>query len=84
MATASAGVRDDAEVLLDAELLEWADVVFVMEKRHQNKMAKRFGAQLRGKRVVCLHVADDFRFMDPDLIALLEKRVGPHLPSPGE
>ena len=35
--------------------------------------------RLRGKRVVCLDIPDDYAFMQPELVALLEKRVGPHL-----
>ena len=40
---------------------------------------ERFGARLRGKRVVCLDIPDDYVFLQPELVALLEKRVGPHL-----
>ena len=38
--TCSAGVRPDAEQPLTAELIEWADIIFVMEPRHRAIMAR--------------------------------------------
>jgi predicted protein tyrosine phosphatase len=35
---------------------------------------------LKGKRVVCLDIPDDYEFMDPVLVRLLENRVGRFLP----
>jgi predicted protein tyrosine phosphatase len=75
----SAGTNNDAENPLTQELVEWADVVFVMEKQHQKKLASKFQRSLRGKRVVCLGIPDDFEFMQVELVQLLEARVGPHL-----
>jgi predicted protein tyrosine phosphatase len=75
----SAGTNDDAENPLSAELVEWADVIFVMEKQHQKKLASRYQRNLRGKRVVCLVIPDDYEFMQPELVDLLERRVKPHL-----
>ncbi|MBU9579920.1 low molecular weight protein tyrosine phosphatase family protein [Ralstonia mannitolilytica] len=77
--TDSAGLAPDADVQLNADQLDWAEVVFVMERSHQRRLSQRFGARLRGKRVVCLNIPDDYVFMQPELVALLEKRVGPHL-----
>jgi predicted protein tyrosine phosphatase len=78
--TDSAGLNADANVPLSPEQIDWADVVFVMERRHREKLRRRFRARLNGKRVVCLDIPDDYDFMDPALIALLKKRVGPFLP----
>lgn len=73
--TASAGLAPDAETPLDAETLDWADVVFVMEKRHIKKLKEKFPRSLRDKRVICLGIPDDFEYMDPRLIAILEEKV---------
>ena len=78
--TDSAGVSNGAAVPLSAEQIEWADIVFVMEKAHRAKMTRRFYASLRGKRIVCLDIPDDYEFMDPELVAILEQRVGRFLP----
>jgi predicted protein tyrosine phosphatase len=80
--TASAGLAPDAEEQVTPDHLDWADLIFVMERAHRAKLQRRFGARLKGKRVVCLDVPDDYDFMQPELVALLEKKVGPFLPSP--
>jgi len=66
----------DAEEACSAELVEWADIIFVMEKAHRAKLQKRFRASLKRARVVCLDIPDDYAFMQPELVALLEKKVG--------
>jgi predicted protein tyrosine phosphatase len=76
---ASAGVHASADVPLSSELVEWAQIIFVMERVHKTKMAARFKAQLKGKRVICLGVPDDYQFMQPSLVQLLEAKVGPFL-----
>jgi len=74
---ASAGVAPDAEVPVSPELLQWADVIFVMEPAHRNKLSKQFRPHLKGKRIICLNIPDQFEYMDPDLVRLLEIKVGP-------
>ncbi|AOF91317.1 low molecular weight protein tyrosine phosphatase family protein [Sinorhizobium sp. RAC02] len=76
--TASAGTNNDAENPLSAEQIEWADIVFVMEKAHRNKVQGKYRAALKGKRLICLHIPDDYDFMDPALIRLLEAKVPRH------
>ena len=76
METASAGLAHDAEGPCSAELVEWADIIFVMERAHRAKLQRRFRAHLKRARVVCLDIPDDYAFMQPELVALLEKRVG--------
>jgi predicted protein tyrosine phosphatase len=71
----SAGVRDDADVVVTAEQVAWADVVAVMERRYQKPLQQRVGpAALRHKKLVCLDVKDDYDAMDEALIALLLTR----------
>jgi predicted protein tyrosine phosphatase len=77
--TDSAGLGNDAEMQLSSEQLAWATIIFVMEKRHRNKLRERFREQLNGKRMICLDIPDDYTFMDPQLILLLEAKVGPYL-----
>jgi predicted protein tyrosine phosphatase len=74
---ASAGLNSEVETPVSPELLEWADVIFVMERSHRNKLSKKFRAHLKTKRVICLDIPDEFEYMDPALIALLEAKVGP-------
>lgn len=77
--TDSAGLAPDAECVVSAEQLEWADVIFVMEKQHRVKLKQRFAPSLHGKKVVCLDVPDRYQFMQPELIALLQHKIDQHL-----
>ncbi len=75
IATTSAGVSSDAEQPVTAELVEWADIILVMEPVHRRKLSQQFGSALRSKRIGCLSIPDNYEFMDPALIELLRQRV---------
>ena len=75
----SAGLNNDAEVAVTPELLEWAQIIFVMEKAHRNKLSKKYKTYLQNKRVVCLDIPDDYDYMDPLLVELLNRKVPPLL-----
>lgn len=76
---ASAGTDDNADVPLDPELIEWADTIYAMEASHRNRITKKFQKYLAGKRIVVLNIPDDYEFMQPALVSLLERKVGPLL-----
>lgn len=77
--TASAGLNKDADELLSTELIEWADVIFVMEKAHRRKLSEKFKVNLKNKRIVCLDIPDNYEYMAPELVKLLEQKVHPFL-----
>ncbi|MBB4346660.1 low molecular weight protein tyrosine phosphatase family protein [Aliirhizobium cellulosilyticum] len=77
--TSSAGTNNDAENPLSRELVEWADIIFVMERAHRAKLQSRYRAALNGTRLVCLDIPDDYQFMDPRLVELLKAKVPRHL-----
>ena len=59
--------------------IEWADIIFVMEKSHRDKVAKKFKELLVGKKLVCLDIPDEYDRMDPALVRLLEAGVAKHV-----
>jgi predicted protein tyrosine phosphatase len=71
---ASAGLNPEAETQVSSELLEWADVIFVMERVHRNKLSKKFRAHLGDKRIICLDIPDEFDYMDPVLVRIFEAK----------
>ncbi|WP_374562095.1 low molecular weight protein tyrosine phosphatase family protein [Ideonella sp.] len=75
----SAGVHDSANVPIGVELIEWADIIFVMERAHRDKITKKFKRHLNGKRIVVLGIPDEYEYMDDALIELLERKVPPFL-----
>lgn len=76
----SAGTNNDADNPLTAEVVQWADAIFVMERAHRNKLQKRFRSSLNGKRIVCLDIPDEYEFMDEGLVRLLKAKMYRFLP----
>lgn len=70
-----AGTNSDAETPVSGDLIEWADVIFVMEKSHRNKVSKKFREQLKDKKLAVLDIPDNFECMQPELITLLKTKV---------
>lgn len=71
----SAGLNRDAPVTVTRDLLEWADIIYVMEKRQRNIIHKQFRDLYQRKRIICLYIPDDYEYMEPELIDLLEQRL---------
>ena len=78
----SAGTSALARRELDEELLDWADVVCVMEARLLKVLKRRFPDQMAAKTVVELNIPDNFQRMQPELIAILTEQLIPHLGPP--
>ena len=70
-----AGTNADAETPVSGDLIQWADMVLVMEKSHKNKISKKYKELLRDKRLVVLDIPDIYNCMQPELIQLLKVKV---------
>ena len=77
----SAGTDPRADTPVSPEVLEWADLIFVMERTHRTKLSSRFRAHLKDKKIICLGIPDEYDFMDPELVRVLQARVPRHLPA---
>ena len=71
-----AGTNADAETPVSGDLIEWADIIFFMEKAHRKKISSKYQALLKEKRLVVLDVQDNYTCMQPELIQLLKSKVG--------
>jgi predicted protein tyrosine phosphatase len=71
----SAGTADTAVQPLTQELLEWADKIYVFEKKHRNSIHKKFPAIYAKKSIECLYIPDRYDNMDPGLIRILKERL---------
>jgi predicted protein tyrosine phosphatase len=80
MEVASGGLSPDAETPCMPELVEWATIIFVMEKGHKTKLTKKFKRHLKLAKIIFRDIPDDFAFMAPDLVDILQKRVCSYLP----
>ena len=75
----SAGTSPNAKKTISASDLKWADLVFVMEKKHKNRIEAKFKRLIEYKPIHILEIPDDYRFMDSELISFLEDTVEPYL-----
>ena len=75
----SRGVARNARVKLTAKDIGWADMIFVMEKNHQERITKDFREHLEGKTIVCLFIKDIYQSMETALIEELQRKLAPYL-----
>ena len=70
-----AGTNASAKTPVTGDLIEWADVILVMEKSHKDKISKKFREHFKNKKVGVLDIPDIYHYMEPVLVQLLEKKV---------
>ena len=80
----SAGTQPGARVVLSAGLIGWADTVFFMEKSHLNRARLRFAEELQGKKIVTLHIPDDYEYGQRELIEELRHKTRDHFVWPDD
>ena len=67
----SAGTSPNARRTINMKDVRWADLIVVMENKHQQRIRAQFGDWVRRENIVVLDIPDDFRFMDPELVELV-------------
>ena len=76
----SAGTEEGARIKVTAGHLGWADVIVVMEKRHKERLRQKYPEALADKRCVCLFIADDYEYMEEELIRVLREKMAEKVP----
>lgn len=77
----SAGTEPSARTRVTAGMLTWADRVFVMEKKHRQRLQDRFPEETAEHDIIVLDIPDEYHFMDEELVLLLEAAIEPYLGS---
>jgi predicted protein tyrosine phosphatase len=72
----SAGTSPNARRTVSEGDLRWADVVFAMEKKHRSRLLAEFARAIGNKPIHVLGIADEYKFMDPELVEHLRQAVG--------
>ncbi len=75
----SAGTSPKARKTLGAADIRWADKIFVMEKKHKQRLLAQFRRLLEHKPVYILDIPDEYHYMDAELIEELEAKVSVYL-----
>lgn len=75
----SAGIAPTATKQVNAEMIRWADKIFVMEQIHEQFIRHSFpDIDVRDKLIV-LDIPDFYYYMEPELIDLLHQKIDPYL-----
>jgi predicted protein tyrosine phosphatase len=75
----SAGTSSKAKRKVNLVDLQWADVIFVMESKHKKILKQQFNDALLPKVIHTLEIPDDYQYMDPQLVKMLEDMVSRYL-----
>ena len=75
----SGGTNSSARRKINAGDIQWADIVFAMEKEHKIRLQSNFRELLVGKIIHVLDIPDEYRYLDEQLITVLRESVEPHL-----
>ncbi|WP_264323066.1 low molecular weight protein tyrosine phosphatase family protein [Romeriopsis navalis] len=68
----SAGTSPNARKTVSAHDIRWADIIFVMEPKHQQRLQAEFRQLVSYKRIEVLDIPDDYKYMDPELVEIFE------------
>lgn len=75
----SAGTENGARVKVTAGLFNWADLIFVMERRHLNRLQQKHAGALVDKTIITLGIADGYAYMDEELVDILTNRLAEYI-----
>jgi predicted protein tyrosine phosphatase len=78
----SAGTEPSARIKINAKLITWADLIFVMEKKHKQRIIKNFPEETYDKEMITLDIPDDYQYMDEELIEEIDSKVAHYLSGP--
>ena len=81
-AVKSAGTEPTARIRVNEGHIGWADLIIVMEKKHRRILEENFPEALKGKKVICLHIPDQYHCMQPELVHLLKMGLAQHINLP--
>lgn len=69
----SAGTSKNAVKKVNQILIDWAESVFVMEKKHQEILLKNFS--INPSKIFILEIPDIYKYMDEELIDQLKDSI---------
>jgi len=75
----SAGTSPNAKKTVSVNDIEWSSRIFVMEKKHKQQLIAKFKRLVEYKKIITLNIPDEYRYMDEELIEILNDDVAHHL-----
>jgi predicted protein tyrosine phosphatase len=77
--TKSAGTSDKARIKVNQKMIAWADLIFVMERKHRRILEQNFQESITHKQIIVLDIEDNYQFNDPELIDILQTSLQDYL-----
>jgi predicted protein tyrosine phosphatase len=71
----SGGTSPNARHHVSAADLSWAQVIFVMEEKHKSRLVAEYRRILENKPIHVLDIPDEYKYMDAELVELLQASV---------
>jgi len=71
----SAGTSKKAKHEVTLEDIKWADIIFVMEKKHEQRIKANFNIPLMRKEIHVLDIPDNYVYMESELVEILKSKV---------
>ena len=75
----SAGTENNARIKINEKLILWAEIIFVMEKKHKDRITEKFPNEIHDKKIIVLDILDIYKFMDKELIEEIKTSVSEYL-----
>ena len=75
----SAGTSLSARHRISHVDIDWADVILVMEDKHRERIVADYAQLIEHTPIHVLDIPDEYKYMDPELIDMLEQTVEPML-----
>lgn len=73
----SGGTSKNARIKVNEKTIEWAKIIFVMERKHLQILQKSFSSSLQNKEVYILEIEDNYQYMNPELVDILKESIDP-------
>ena len=73
--TRSAGLSELSKIQLNKELLEWSNIVVVMEEWMRTEISIRFPREYMQNKIISLEIPDVYSYMQPELVNLLKEKI---------
>jgi predicted protein tyrosine phosphatase len=71
----SAGTSASARRVVSEADIAWADVILVMEQKHKQRLMAEHRQAMTHKRLHVPDIPDDYRYLDPELMELVDAPV---------
>jgi predicted protein tyrosine phosphatase len=75
----SAGTEDSARIKINSKLIIWAEIIFVMEKKHKEKILEKFSNEIRNKKIIIFDIPDIYKYMDKELIEEIKTSISEYI-----